>query len=126
MEEIMIMTGKWMVFDGAFNDDGASDSSNIIWIIGMVDSIVGDSKIDVVLKESLGNEHDAYVAHRKKCFQLFCVLMKGVGVPERKLKESSHYVIFVRTVVSSFITFPICSKRLVGFIHVDSSHFKYN
>jgi hypothetical protein len=79
----------------------------------MVDSIVGDSKIAFVRKVSLGNEHDVYVAHRKKCFQLFCVLMKAVGVPERKLKESSHYESFVRTVVSTFIMFFICSKRLV-------------
>jgi hypothetical protein len=41
----MIMTGKWMVFDGAFNDDGTSASSSPIWMIEMVDSIVGDSKI---------------------------------------------------------------------------------
>jgi hypothetical protein len=39
--------------------------------------------------------------------------MKAVGVPERKLKESSHYESFVRTVVSTFIMFFISSKRLV-------------
>jgi hypothetical protein len=82
-------------------------------MIGMLDSIVGDSKIAFVLKWSLGNEHDVYVVHRKKCFQLFCVLMKAVGVPERKLKESSHYESFVTTVVRKFIMFFICSKRLV-------------
>jgi hypothetical protein len=54
-------------------------------MIGMVDSIVGDLKIAFVRKVSLGNEHDVYVAHRKKYFQLFCVL-KAVGVLERKLK----------------------------------------
>jgi hypothetical protein len=102
-----------MVFDGAFNDDGASTSSSPIWMIGIVDSIVGDSKIAFIRKVSLGNEHDVYVAHRKKRFQLFCVLMKAVGVPERKLKESSHYVSLVRTVVRRFIMVPICSKRLV-------------
>jgi hypothetical protein len=32
----MIMTGKWMVFDGAFNDDGASASSSPIWMIAYV------------------------------------------------------------------------------------------
>jgi hypothetical protein len=53
-------------------------------MIGMVDSIVGDSKISFVRKVSLGNEHDVYVVHRKKCFELFCVLMNAVGVPERK------------------------------------------
>jgi hypothetical protein len=61
----MIMTGKWMVFDGAFSDDDASASSSPIWMIGMVDSIVGDSKIAFVRKVSLKNEHDVYVAHRK-------------------------------------------------------------
>jgi hypothetical protein len=109
----MIMAGKLMVFDGAFNDDGASASSSPIWMIEMVDSITGDSKIAFVRKVSLGNEHDVYVAHRKKYFQLFCVLMKAVGVPERKRKESSHYVSFVRTVERRFIMVPICSKRLV-------------
>jgi hypothetical protein len=79
-------------------------------MIGMVDSIVGDSKIAFVHKVSFGNEHD--VAHRKKCFELFCVLMKAVGVPERKLKESSHYLSLVRTVVWRFIMVPICSKSL--------------
>jgi hypothetical protein len=34
---------------------------------------------------SLRNEHDVYVAHIKKYVQLFCVLMKAVGVPELKL-----------------------------------------
>jgi hypothetical protein len=67
----MIMAGKWMVFDGAFNDDGASASSSSIWMIGMVDSIVGDSKIAFVRKVSLGNEHDVYVAQRKECFRFF-------------------------------------------------------
>jgi hypothetical protein len=109
LEKIMIMAGKWMVFDGAFNDDGASTSSSPIWMIGMVDSIVGDSKMAFVHKVSLGNEHGVYVAHRKKCFQLFCVLMKAVGVPERKLKECNHYLSLVRTVVGRFIMVPICS-----------------
>jgi hypothetical protein len=81
----MIMAGKWMVFDGAFNDDGASTSSSPIWMIGMVDRIVGDLKIAFVRKVSLGNEHDVYVSRRKKCVQLFCVLMKAVCVLERKL-----------------------------------------
>jgi hypothetical protein len=31
----MIMAGKWMVFDEAFNEDGASASSSPIWMIGM-------------------------------------------------------------------------------------------
>jgi hypothetical protein len=39
------MAGKWMVSDGTFNDDGASTSSSPIWVIGVVDSIVGDSKM---------------------------------------------------------------------------------
>jgi hypothetical protein len=113
-----------MVFDGAFNDDGASASSSPIWMIGMVDSIVGDSKIAFARKVSLGNEHDVYVAHRKKCFQLLFVLMKAVGVPESKLKESSYYESFVRTVVSTFIMFFICSKRLV--IRVLRSGISFN
>jgi hypothetical protein len=40
------------------------------------------------------------------------MLMKAVGVPERKLKECSHYLSLVRKVVR-FIMVPICSKRLV-------------
>jgi hypothetical protein len=44
LEEIMIMAAKWMVYDGAFNDDGASATSSPIWMIGMVDSKAGDSK----------------------------------------------------------------------------------
>jgi hypothetical protein len=54
----MIMAGKWMVF----NDDGASASSSPIWMIGMIDSIVGDSKMTFVRKVSLRNEQDVYVA----------------------------------------------------------------
>jgi hypothetical protein len=53
----MIMAGKWVAFDGAFNDNGASASSSPIWMIGMVDSIVGDSKTAFLRKVSLGNEH---------------------------------------------------------------------
>jgi hypothetical protein len=40
----MSMAVKWMAFDGAFNDDGASASSSTIWMVG-VDSIVGYSKM---------------------------------------------------------------------------------
>jgi hypothetical protein len=108
----MIMAGKWMVFDGAFNDDGASASSIPIWMIGMVDSIVGDSKIAFVRKVSLRNEHDVCVTQRKEGFQI-CMLMKAVGVPERMLKECSHYLNLVRTVVKRFIMVPICSERFV-------------
>jgi hypothetical protein len=120
----MIMAGKWMVFDGAFNDDGASAPSSPIWMIGMVDSIVGDSKMAFVRKASLGNEHDVYVAQRKEGFQFFCMLMKAVGVPERKLKECSHYLSLVRTVVRRFMMVPICSKRL--FIRVLRSEISLN
>jgi hypothetical protein len=94
----MIMAGKWMVFD-----DDASASSSSIWMIGMVDSVVGDSKMASVRKVSLRNEHDVYVAQRKEGFQFFCVLMKAVGVPEHKLKECRHYLSLVRTVVRRFI-----------------------
>jgi hypothetical protein len=38
----MSMAVKLMVFDGAFNDDGASASSSPSWMVGMVDRIVGD------------------------------------------------------------------------------------
>jgi hypothetical protein len=120
----MIMAGKWMVVDGAFNDDDASSSSSPIWTIGMADSMVGDSKMAFVCKESLGNEHDVYVAQRKEGFQFFCVLMKAVGVPERKLKECSNYFSLVRTVVRRFIMVPICSKRL--FIRVSRSEISLN
>jgi hypothetical protein len=117
------MAGQWMVFDRAFNNDGASASSSPIWMTGMVDSIVGDSKMAFVYKVSLGNEHDVYVAQRKKCFQFFCVL-KAVGVPERKLKKCSHYMSLVRTVVRRFIMVPICSKRL--FIRLLRSEISLN
>jgi hypothetical protein len=120
----MIMAGKWMVFDGAFNDDGASASSSPIGMTGIVDSIVGGSKTAFVRKVSLGNEHDVYVAQRREGFQFFCVLMKAVGVPERKLKERSHYLSLVRTVMRRFIMVPICSKRL--FIRVLRSEISLN
>jgi hypothetical protein len=71
----MNMAVKLMVFDGTFNDDGASSSSSPVWLIGMVDSTVGDSKIAFVSKVCLGNEHDVYVARRKEGFQFFCVVM---------------------------------------------------
>jgi hypothetical protein len=61
---------------------------------------------------SLGDEHDVYVAHRKECFHYFCVLMKAFGVPERKLKECSHYLSFARAVVRRLSMVSICSKRL--------------
>jgi hypothetical protein len=110
------------VFDGTFNDDGASASSNPIWMTGMVDSIVGDSKMASVIKVSLGNEHDVYVAQRKEGFQFFCVL-KTVGVPEHKLKECSHYLSLVSTVVR-FIMVPICPKRF--FVRVLRSKISLN
>jgi hypothetical protein len=69
------MAVKWMVFDGWFNDDGASASSSPIWMVGVVDSIVGYSKMAFVRKVCLGDEHDVYVVQRKKCFQFFCVVM---------------------------------------------------
>jgi hypothetical protein len=69
----MIMAGKWMVFDGAFND-GASASSSPIWMILLVDSIVGDSRMAFVRKVSLGNEHDFRDSLRKE--GLFSVLLR--------------------------------------------------
>jgi hypothetical protein len=71
----MIMVVKLMVFDGAFNDDGSSASSSPIDMVGVVDSMVGDSKMAFVRKVSLENEHDVYVAERKEGFLLFCVFM---------------------------------------------------
>jgi hypothetical protein len=106
------MAVKWMRFDGAFNDDGASASSSPIWMVGVVDSIVGDSNVAFVGKVCLGDEHGVNVAQRKKCFQFFCVVVLAVGVPECKLKKCSHYLSLVRTVVRRFIVVPICSKRL--------------
>jgi hypothetical protein len=108
----MIMAGKWMVFDGALNDDGTSASSSPIWMIGILDSKVGDLKMAFIRKVSLGDEHDVYVAQRKECFQFLCVLMEAVGIPERKLKECSHYLSLVRTLVRRLSVVPICSKRL--------------
>jgi hypothetical protein len=61
------MAGKWMVFDGAFNDDGASVSSSPIWMNVMVDSIVGDLKMAFVHKVRHRDEYDVYVVQRKEC-----------------------------------------------------------
>jgi hypothetical protein len=71
----MIVAVKLMVFDGAFNDDGSSASSSPSWMVGVVDSIVGDSKMAFVRKVLLGDEHDVYVVQRKKCFQFFCLVV---------------------------------------------------
>jgi hypothetical protein len=76
-------------------------------MIGMADSIVGDSKMAFVRKVCLGDEYDVYVAHRKEWFQFFCVLMEAVVVPERKLKECSYYLRLVRTVFRRLIVVPI-------------------
>jgi hypothetical protein len=54
---------------------------------------------DFVRKVSLGDEHDVYVAQRKEGFRFFCVLMKAVGVPERKLKECTHKGFEVRDII---------------------------
>jgi hypothetical protein len=69
------MAVKWMVFDGAFNDDGASASSSPSWMVGVVDSIVGYSNVAFVGKICLEDEHDVNVAQGKKCFQFFCVVV---------------------------------------------------
>jgi hypothetical protein len=79
---------------------------------GVVDSIVGYSNVTFVGKVCLEDEHDVYVGHRKEWFQIFCVLMKAVGVPECKLKKCDHYLSLVRTMVRRFIVVPICSNRL--------------
>jgi hypothetical protein len=50
--------------------------------------------------------------------------MKAAGIPERKLKECSHYLSLVRTVVRRLIMVPISSKRL--FIRVLRSDISLN
>jgi hypothetical protein len=69
------MAVQLMVFDETFNEDSASASSSPSWMVGVVDSIVGDSKMAFVRKVRLGDEHDVCVAQRNKCFQFFCVLL---------------------------------------------------
>jgi hypothetical protein len=69
----MSMAVKWMVFDGMFND-GTFASSSPIWMVGVVDSIVGYSNVAFVGKVCLGDEHDVNVAQGKKYFQ-FCVVV---------------------------------------------------
>jgi hypothetical protein len=56
------MVVKLMMFDGAFNDDGASASSSPTWMVGMIYCIVGESKIAYVRKVRLRDEHDVYVS----------------------------------------------------------------
>jgi hypothetical protein len=60
LEEIFRIV-KLMMFDGAFNDDGASASSSPSWIVGVIDCIVGESEIALVLEVRLRDEHDVYV-----------------------------------------------------------------
>jgi hypothetical protein len=49
---------KLMIFDGAFNNDGASTSSSPSWMVGVIDCIVGESKIAFVREVCLRDEHD--------------------------------------------------------------------
>jgi hypothetical protein len=44
LEEIFRMV-KLMLFDGEFYDDGASASSRPSWMVGVIDCVVGESKI---------------------------------------------------------------------------------
>jgi hypothetical protein len=53
---------KLMMFDGAFNDDGTSASSSPSWMAGVIDCIVGQSKIAFVSEVRLRDEHDMYVS----------------------------------------------------------------
>jgi hypothetical protein len=94
------------------NDDGTSASSSPSWMVGVVDSIVGDLKMAFVRKVRLGDEHDVYVVQRKTCFQFFYMVVYAIGVPECTLKKCSHYLNFVWIVVRRFIMVPICLKRL--------------
>jgi hypothetical protein len=66
---------KVMMFEEAFNNDGGSASGSPSRMVGVLDCIFGESKIAFVRKVRLGVEHDVYVAQRKKCFQLLCVLI---------------------------------------------------
>jgi hypothetical protein len=50
-----------LMFDGEFNDDVASASSSSSWMVGMMDCIVGGSKIAFVREVRLRDEHDVYV-----------------------------------------------------------------
>jgi hypothetical protein len=53
---------KLMMFDGAFNDAGASTSSSPSWMVGVIDSIVGESEIAFVREVRLRDEQDVYVS----------------------------------------------------------------
>jgi hypothetical protein len=61
LEEIFRMV-KLMMFDGAFSDDGVSASSSSSWMVGVIDRIVGESKIASVREVRLRDEHDVYVS----------------------------------------------------------------
>jgi hypothetical protein len=53
---------KLMMFDGAFNDDGASASSSPSWMVGVIGCIAGESKIACVREVRLRDEHDIHVS----------------------------------------------------------------
>jgi hypothetical protein len=55
------MVVKLMMFDGAFND-GSSASSSSNWMVGVIDCIVGESRIAFVREVRLRDEHDVYVS----------------------------------------------------------------
>jgi hypothetical protein len=65
----MSMAVKWMVFDRVFNEDGVSASSSPIWMVGVVDSIVGYSNVAFVGKVYVGDEYDINVAQGNKCLE---------------------------------------------------------
>jgi hypothetical protein len=68
------MAVKLMMFDGTFNDDGASASSSPSWLVEVIDCIVGESEVAFVREVRLRDEHDVYVSYGKKFSQFFCVL----------------------------------------------------
>jgi hypothetical protein len=53
-----------------------------------------------------------------------CTECMTIYVAECKLKESSHYLSLVRTVVSRFIMVPICSKMLVIRVTTSNSNIE--
>jgi hypothetical protein len=65
------MVVKLMMFDGAFNDDGASASSSPSWMVGVIDCIVGESKIALVREVRLKDEHDVMFRRERNVFSSF-------------------------------------------------------
>jgi hypothetical protein len=56
------MVVKLMMFDAAFNDDGATAYSSPSWMVAVIDCRVGESEIAFVREVRLRDEHDVYVS----------------------------------------------------------------